>query len=154
MRILHRPNMVVMRVENSFPCEGCLIGKTTLHQEKGIRSTFSKVPLCESNTRRCNGKPRLSLLHFVYSFLDSSLHAEAHSVRRLESVLFLPLTMSALSNEPVSANLGAVLQRNYDWEYASSDIVPRTNAVRLAHYNLQPRTPNAYRLTLRSCPSY
>ncbi|GFY28669.1 hypothetical protein TNCV_3440361 [Trichonephila clavipes] len=54
--------------------------------------------------------------------------------------------MSALSNEPVSANLGAVLQRNYDWEYASSDIVPRTNAVRLAHYNLQPRTPNAYRL--------
>ncbi|GFY04800.1 hypothetical protein TNCV_3952091 [Trichonephila clavipes] len=137
MRILHRPNMVVMRVENSFPCEGCLIGKQHFIRKKGIRSTFSKVPLCEKqhevhnlpvavsghaaretdaclvlgeSSRRCNGKPRLSLLHFVYSFLIP-LYMLKHILFDGWSPCCSYLTMSALSNEPVSANLWCSLAK-------------------------------------------
>ena len=51
MWALLRPHMDVMRVENFFPCEGCLIGKQCFNREKGIYSTLSKILLFKSNTR-------------------------------------------------------------------------------------------------------
>ena len=44
----------------------------------------------------------------------------------------------------------------HDWKCSLSDIVLHISAVRLSHYNLQPRSPNAYQLTLNlyNQPSY
>ena len=65
-------------------------------------------------------------------------------------MLFLPVNGELFEINLCQLTSGEVLLKNYNWEYVSLDIVPRTSAVRLVHNNLQPRMQSAHRLTLRS----
>ena len=151
--------MGFMRIENSFPCEWWLIGKNTLTRRRGYVQHFSRYHHCakairdaelsgcrdwtretdayrvlRKSFRRWNRKPWLSGLDLEY--LPPSA---AHSVRWSESVLFLPAPYQFFKMNLSQLTSLASIQRNYDWEYASTDIVPRTSAVRPVHYNLQPK---------------
>ena len=89
------------------------------------------------SSRRWNEKPSLRALDFAYSNLESPAPAAVHSVRWPESVLFLPTPCQLFEISLSQLTSGAGFQRDYEWEYASLDIVPLTNTVRLVRYNLQ-----------------
>ncbi|GBN20618.1 hypothetical protein AVEN_50689-1 [Araneus ventricosus] len=103
MRALHLPEMGVMCVEYSFPCEGCLMGEPYFSRENGICSTLFKMSLCKINTRRiitrlkCLDTLHVIRMHFVFSENPptAALHFEspvldvAHSLQCPESLLIV-----------------------------------------------------------------
>ena len=70
--------------------------------------------------------------------MESPAPAAAHSVQWLQSMLFLPTPCQLFEMNLSQLTSGEGLQRKYDWEYVTSDIIPRTSTVLLAQYNLQP----------------
>ncbi|GBO03768.1 hypothetical protein AVEN_141043-1 [Araneus ventricosus] len=89
-----------------------------------------------------NGKPRPRALHFEYSNLESPVQDVVHSLRCPESLMIVSDSWPIFERNLFQLTSGAALKKNYGWEYTSKDIVPRKSAVRMAHYNLQPRMPN------------
>ncbi|GBN48611.1 hypothetical protein AVEN_161714-1 [Araneus ventricosus] len=149
MRVLHRPEMGVMCVEYSFPCEGWFIGEQHFSGENGICSTLFKIPLCKSNTRciitrlKCLDTLHVIRMHFVFSknptdaetenpdrvrytsrtpvldLLASPVPDVVHSLRSPESLLIVPDSWQIFERNLFQLTSGAALQKNYGWEYTS-----------------------------------
>ena len=140
MRVLLRLHMSVMRVENSFHCEGCLIRKQLFTRVKG---SVAHVPRyhCEKEVRVASGCSAWT--HCTWNGCMSCSRRILQTLVRISLIACARLRVLVLGSPALAA---AHLQRNYDLENASLDIVRRTSALRLVHYNLQSPTPNAYRL--------